>query len=139
MTYSVRHAGRVNEQGQLVLADPVAWRAAVARHRGRDVWVAIVRQQHARTLPQNRYYWLLVTEIANYIGEGRDETHALLKGQFLPKRDIELLEGKRLTMPPSTRTLDVEGFTAYIESIKVWSAQFLGLALPEANQVEALL
>jgi hypothetical protein len=101
--------------------------------------VAVVRQQHARTLPQNRYYWMLVTEIGGYIGEGRDETHALLKGMFLEKRDIELLEGKKLTMPPTTRTLTVEEFTSYIERIKVWAASFLGLALPEANQLEAVL
>ena len=139
MGYAARHAGRVNEEGQLVLADPSSWRAAVARHRGKDVWVSVVRQQHARTLPQNRYYWLLVQEVADFIGESRDATHDLMKDQFLPKRDVELLEGKRLTMPPTTRTLTVEQFTAYIEAIKVWSAQFLGLPLPEAGQVEVSL
>ena len=101
--------------------------------------MSVVRQQHARTLPQNRYYWLLVQEIADFIGESRDATHDLMKDQFLPKRDVELIEGQRLTMPPTTRTLTVEQFTAYIEQIKVWSAQFLGLPLPEAGQVEVSL
>lgn len=138
MAYAARYAGRV-EKGQLKLSDPVAWRAAVARHEGRDVFVTVTRQQHARTLPQNRLYWVWVSEIAAYIGEGRDETHTLLKGQFLPARDVELLDGKRLTMPPSTRLLTVEGFSEYMDRIQVWSAQFLGLVLPEANQLEAVL
>lgn len=138
MAYAARYAGRV-KAGKLVLSDPVAWRAAVARHEGRDVWVTVVRQQHARTLPQNKLYWVWVSEIAAYIGEGRDETHALLKGQFLPARDVELLDGKRLTMPPSTRLLTVEGFSEYMNRIQVWAATFLGLSLPEANQVEAVL
>lgn len=138
MAYAARHAGRV-KAGQLVLADPVAWRAAVARHEGRDVWVTVVRQQHARTLPQNRLYWVWVSEIAAYIGEGREEAHALLKGMFLPPRDIELLEGQRLTMPPSTRLLSVEGMSEYMDRIQTWAATFLGLNLPDANQVEAVL
>lgn len=139
MAYAVRHAGHV-KAGQLVLSDPVAWRAAVARHEGRDVWVSVVRQQHNRTLPQNKYYWgVVVDSIAGYIGEGREETHELLKARFLPSRSVELLDGKKLEMPATTRHLDVEQFTAYIESIRVWSAQWLGLSIPDANQVEVTL
>ena len=138
MAYAARHAGKV-KQGKLELADPTSWRAAVARHEGREVWVSLVRQQHARTLPQNKLYWVWVTEIANYIGEGRDETHALLKAQFLESREIELLEGKRLTMPPTTRLLDVEGFRAYMDEVQRWAATFLGLTLPEGHQVEVSL
>jgi hypothetical protein len=138
MSYAARHAGTV-KQGQLVLADPASWRAAVSRHEGREVWVSLVRQQHARTLPQNRLYWVWVTEIAGYIGEGRDETHSLLKQQFLESRDIELLEGKRLTMPPSTRLLNVEEFRGYMDEVQRWAAQFLGLVLPEGDQVEVSL
>lgn len=139
MSIAARHAGKVTDEGVLVFADASSWRAAIARHHGRDVWVSIVRQSHARTLPQNRYYWsVIVQEIAGYIGEGRDETHELLKQKFLPSREVELLDGQRLTMPPTTRTLTVEEFTAYIDQIKVWAAQFLGLSLPDANQVEAV-
>ena len=138
MAYAARHAGTV-KKGQLVLADLARWRAAVSRHEGREVWISLVRQQHRRTLPQNSLYWVWVSEIAGYIGEGRDETHALLKGQFLPKRDIELLEGKRLTMPPSTRLLNVEEFRLYMDEVQRWAGTFLGLALPEGNQVEVSL
>jgi hypothetical protein len=52
---------------------------------------------------------------------------------------VELLDGKHVQMPPSTRLLTVEDFTAYVERVKVWASQFLGLAIPEANQVEAIL
>ena len=139
MAYAARHAGRV-KQGQLILADPVAWRAAVARHEGRDVWVSVVRQQHARTLPQNKYYWgVVLAEIAGYIGEGRDETHELLKAKFLPSRRVELLDAQVLEMPPSTKRLTVEQFTEYIESIRRWAAEWLHLSIPDANEVEVSL
>jgi hypothetical protein len=139
MAAVARHAGKV-VKGQLILADPTAWRAAVAKHEGRDVWVAVARQQHLRTMPQHRYYWgVVVDSIAGFIGEGRAETHELLKHKFLAVRDVELLDGKSLTMPPTTRTLTVEQFTAYIEAVRVWSSQFLGLSIPDANQVEVTL
>lgn len=140
MSYTARHAGRVNDKGELVLADAMAWRAAVARHRGKDVWVTVVRQQHNRTMPQNRYYHGVVVDmIAGYIGESREDTHELLKAKFLPARSIELLDGQGLTMPPSTRGLNVEQFSAYVEQVRVWAAQFLGLSIPDANQVEVAL
>lgn len=138
MPYAARIPAMVSKDGQLLPADPIAWRTLLARHRGRDVFVTVVRQQHARTLPQNRYYWSVVVDsIAAYIGEGRDETHELLKAKFLPGRAVELLDGQTLEMPPSTRLLDVEQMTAYIEAVRVWAAQFLGLSIPDASQVES--
>ena len=138
MSYAVRHAARV-KGGQLILANPVAWRAAVARHEGRDCWVTVVRQQHNRTMSQNRYYHgVVVSEIAGYIGESSEETHEALKARFLPARHVELLDGKTLDMPASTRLLSVDEFSAYIEQVKAWAAQWLGLSIPEPGQVETL-
>jgi hypothetical protein len=137
--YVARHAATV-KQGQVVFADPAAWRAAVARHEGRQVWVTVKRQQHLRTMPQNKYYWSVVVEtIAGHIGEGREDTHELLKQQFLTGRDIELLDGQHLKMPPSTTRLNTEQFSQYVENVKRWASSFLGLYIPDANQVEVSL
>ena len=140
MAYVPRIPARVDEEGQLRPADPVAWRSYLARNKGRDVWVTVRRQQHTRSMSANAYYWgVVVDSIAGHIGESSEETHELLKEKFLTKRAIELLDGKQLDMPPSTRLLSVEEFAAYIERVKVWAAQWLGLHVPEANQVEVAL
>jgi hypothetical protein len=136
MAYTPRLPGRVKD-GQLVMADPVAWRTLLARHNGREVVVTVTRVQHLRSLPQNRYYHGVVVDmIAGYIGESRDETHELLKSRFLPVRRVELLDGQFIEMPPTTRLLTVEEMTAYIEQVRVWAAQFLGLSIPDAGEVE---
>jgi len=136
MSYVQRLPARVTD-GQLVMADPVAWRSTLARNNGRDVWVTVTRQQHIRSLSQNRYYHGVVVDmIAGYIGESREETHELLKQRFLAQRDIELLDGKHIQMPPSTRLLTIEQFTEFINAVKVWAEQFLGLSIPEANEVD---
>lgn len=140
MAYAVRHAAQVTDQGVVTFADPSAWRAACARHKGRAVWVVVTRQQHLRTMPQNRYYHgVVVSEIAGFTGEERETIHEFLKAKFLPMRDVELLDGQRLAMPASTRLLNVEQFTAYIEECRRWAASFLGLSIPDANQVEVTL
>jgi hypothetical protein len=140
MAYVPRIPARVDEQGQLRPADPVAWRSYLARNKGRDVWVTVTRQQVSRSPQANRYYWgVVVEEVASYIGESREETHQLLKAQFLPSRDIELLDGKRLKMPPSTTRLTVEEFAWYVEAVRAWAARFLGLSIPDPGEVEVVL
>lgn len=141
MSYTARHAARVSADGMLTLLDPLAWRAACARHHGHEVWITVKRVQNFRTLAANRYYWgVVVEEVAAYIGEDREETHQLLKMKHLPARSIETLEGVVLDdVPPTTRNLTTEEFAAYIERVKVWAAQFLGLHIPEAGQVEAVI
>lgn len=140
MSIAARHAGKVNDKGELVLADPQTWRAAVSRHKGRDVWVTVTRQQHLHSMPVRRYYFgVIVAMVAEFIGETRDDTHELLKQQFLKPRDIELLDGQRLTMPPSIKNLTGEQMSEYIREIKTWAATFLGLSIPDPNEVEVSL
>ena len=139
MAYVARHAGRV-KQGQLVLSDPVAWRAAVGKHEGRDVWVTVIRQQRLHTDNQRKYYFGVVVDmIAAEIGATKDETHEWLKQKFLMRR-VELLNGKVIEMPARFRDLSVEEVADYISvKIKPWAAEFLGLSIPDANEVEVSL
>ncbi len=140
MGYVLRHAGHVTDEGMLVLADPSAWRGTLARHRGFQVWVTVRRQQHMRSPQANKFYWAVVVDsVASYIGESAEETHELLKAQFLPRRPIELLDGRELEMPPSTTRLSTEEFSAYVKHVRVWAAQFLGLSIPDAGEVEVTL
>lgn len=140
MSYVPRIPARVDDQGVLRPADPLAWRQYLARQKGRDVWLTVVRQSKPHTSNQRAYYWAVVVDmVAASIGESREETHELLKAKFLPEREIELLGGKKLTMPPSTKLLSTEEYSAYIERIRVWSAQWLGVSIPDASQVEVAL
>jgi hypothetical protein len=144
MAYAVRHAGRVNERGELVLSDPVAWRAAVGKHRGRDVWVTVKRQSRAHSDNQRKYYHGCVVDmVAAHIGESNEEAHELMKADsaVLRKyaRTIETLDGKSIRMAPSTKHLTAEQYAEYIDERKQWAASFLGLYIPDPGQVEVTL
>ena len=140
MSHALRHAARVDEKGVLVFADPPGWRRAVARHRGYQVWVTVTRQTKPHTDNQRAYYHAVVVEmIAAEIGETHDETHDTLKNKFLIGRTKQLSSGLLLQMPPSTKPLTTEQMTAYIEEVRTWAAQWLGLSIPDPNQVEVSL
>jgi hypothetical protein len=118
----------------------MAWRQYLNRNKGHDVWITVRRQTRLHSDNQRAYLHGVVVEmIAGEIGEGHDETWALLKEKFCSRRRIELLSGKFLEMPPTTRDYTVEQMTELIERIRVWAATFLGLSIPDPNQVEVVL
>ena len=140
MAYIPRIPARVDEQGQLRPADPVAWRSYLARNKGRDVWVTVKRQtKHHSDSQRSYYHGVVVDMIANEIGESHEDTHELLKEKFCPRRQVELLNGKFLEMPPSTKNYSTEEYTAHIEKVRQWAASFLGLSIPDPNEVEVAL
>ena len=144
MSYVARHAGRVDDKGIVIFSDPSAWRVAVARHRGRDVWITVKRQTRHHSSNQRSYYHGVVVDmIAADIGESNEETHELMKADsaVLRKyaRKIELLNGKFIQMPPSTKHLTSEQYTEYIEERRRWAATFLGLSIPDPGEVEVTL
>lgn len=94
-----------------------------------------------RSNPQNRYYFGLVvpliqkgikdlgTELTN------EETHEFLKAKFnadeihvVDKNTGELLYE---SIPKSTTRLNKEDFSAYIEQIQRWAAEFLSIVIPD--------
>ena len=142
MAYVPRIPARVDEQGQLRPADPVAWRSYLARNKGRDVWVTVKRQTRLHSDNARSFYHGVVVEyIAAHIGESHDETHELLKHRspVLKARRIELLDGKHLDMPPRTRDLPSDVYAAYVDETMRWAAEFLGLYIPSPGEVEVSL
>lgn len=82
-----------------------------------------------RTNPQNKYYWLLLT---NYIQprlydlgyremKTPEDVHALLKVTFRVK---------------STSKLSTKEFQIFMDEIYQWSAEFLSIALPSPNTTQ---
>lgn len=131
---TARHSATVTK-GQVIFADPSGWRAAVAKHEGKPVFLTISGPSRNRTLSQNALYWRWLEEIAGYIGDERDAVHEVLKEKFLQRRRAELLNGKVLELPPSTRFLSTSEFSLYMEKVAAWASSFLGLYLPSGDQI----
>jgi len=130
---------RVDQAGQLIVREPVRWRAWLAYQRGRDVVLSVGREQHPRSLSANAYLWGVVYRtLSEWSGHDEDELHAILKERFLPHRQITLPTGELCEVVGSTARLDVEAFSEYVSKVKRFAAE-CGVNVPEANEVEVAL
>ena len=103
--------------------------------KGKTVAVTCEERKRHRSNEQNAYYWGVVLKtIADYAGyRGEQEItgiHEELKRMFLPKIG-------KLNIVKSTSSLNTAEFTDYIENIRSWAAQELGVYIPDPNEAEA--
>lgn len=107
----------------------------ILKFRGKTVEVTIEERKKRRSNNQNSYYYGVVLKmIADYCGYRTNEEitgiHEELKRMFLPKIG-------KLNIVKSTSSLNTAEFTDYIENIRLWAAQELGVYIPDPNEAEA--
>lgn len=84
-----------------------------------------------RSSAANRYYWgVCLAIMAKHLGYTSEELHEGLKAKFRGREDITT----GLVIARSTRTNSAE-FWDYIAQVREWSHQFLGVYIPEPNEV----
>jgi hypothetical protein len=99
---------------------------------GQTVEVIIRKPKTKRSDLQNNYYWGVVLEIlSKELGYDQDELHEILKYKFLKIESTLGMEYIR-----STTKLTTGEFEEYLEKIKRWAAEFLGINIPNPNEAE---
>ena len=99
----------------------------------------IIRLAGKRSSPQNRYYWGAMLPIVKEglkgvgIDMSKEQTHEMLKYRFL-KREFVTSDGHILQSIGSTTELSTKEFNEYIESIQIWSAEYLNVNIPDPNE-----
>ncbi len=98
------------------------------------VWdITIEPHRERRSLSQNRLMWSWINEVAEHVheatGQGSDEIHEFFKGQFLPRRVIEI-GGVVENAPGSTKKLSKAEMSEYMNKIYAWATSEMGLLLP---------
>lgn len=99
----------------------------------------IIRLAGKRSSRQNRYYWGAMLPIVKEglkgvgIEMSKEQTHELLKYKFL-KREFVTSDGDILQIIGSTTELSTKEFNEYIESIQIWSAEYLNVNIPDPNE-----
>jgi len=98
-------------------------------------WVEIEPHKDQRTLRQNAYYFGLVLSIvadAMFEGTGEEwdieDCHLFCKMSFLPARKLG-----NVKLPTSTTSLNTVEFTEYLDKIKHWLGEELGMEVPEPS------
>ena len=124
----------IKPEARLVLQDGVLlWEDG-------PVTVVVERDEVARSNRANAYYWgAVVKELAEYTGYTPDETHEILKRQFLSKAvSIETKNGRVVgewVIGGSTKWLTTKQFFDYVDRIRQWAFEELDVNIepPDAE------
>lgn len=123
--------------GKLEL-DRGAFARAVASLPDGEVIIKI--QDTRRSDAQNRTYWLWLHLLSEHTGYTPEELHQICKEQFNGRThsdvhpetgEIEDRHGYQ-----STATLDVQQFSIYLDRVRQWAAEVLGVNLPDPALAE---
>ena len=78
-----------------------------------------------RSSEANRRYWAIIHAISEKPVQGvlysPDTWHLYCKQRFLGSRDVDLPNGKTITVPISTAGLDVSEFNDYMTKVEVFA------------------
>lgn len=106
--------------------------------RDTPVTVTIERQHGHRSLQANRYYFgVCLKLISEYSGYDVNEAHEAMKALFLPKA-LAFCNGNGIVVDEiviggSTRQMNTNDFHDFIERVRRFAAEDLGLNIPDPD------
>ena len=116
---------------------------ALEQYQGKTVDITIEQRVKRRTNPQNAYYHgVVVKHVQNgfmELGEllTTEQVHEFLKRKFLSFTIcIDETSGTYEKFNKTTKGLDTKDFNTFIEQIQIWSAEWLGIIIPDPKTDE---
>ena len=141
----MKYTGLVNEEGILKIVNRKQFDSDLKEFAGKYVFVEVTRKRSTRSDNQNRYYWSGVIPMVRLglkdLGYklSIEDTHLFLRNKFLLEEmvngDGELI-GSRVK---STTELNKMQFGDYISEIQQFSAEYLGVVIPDPETQTTLI
>lgn len=102
----------------------------LSKMNGTRVIISVEPEEKARTINQNRLYWLYIRIISEETGHGEDDLHALFKQKFLPNIKSRVFD-EEVTVIKSTTRLNTDEFSEYINKIE----ELVGIPVPSLESL----
>ena len=120
------------EQGRVKLNDPDRYKVYLAQLEGKEVELTVKKHNPHRSNSANSYlFGVVYAVLSDYTGYDTEQMHDAMKEKFASRRT----EGGLLITERTSR-MDSARFTQYIDDVKRFAADELGLYIPEAGEVE---
>jgi len=91
--------------------------------------VELNKPKKKRSVDANALMWVYLNFIALETGNDSQDLHEAFKGMFLQSKTIDLGD-RQETVKASTAKLDSQEFSLYLEKVKIFAADELGVYLP---------
>ena len=141
MTAELIYFAKVNPQtGEWEGVPKKKLRQEVARlFGGQSIEIIIHRKKKHRSVQQNRYYWLIVTMMAEYTGFTKDEMHLVLKSRFLKAEKVNVETGAVFEYVKSSAGLSTVEAEEYYDQVRQFASEEFGINIPLPNEQIAIL
>lgn len=117
---------------QIVFTDKYKLDNYLKSFEGESVVVSITKDI-PRSINLNKYYWSVVVALpAKELGYEKEEMHTTFKEKFLYKK--ELMEGEWVKIIRSTTQISSKEMITYIDQIKRFCIEELGVYIPDPNE-----
>lgn len=100
---------------------------------GKAYCVSVTRAKSRRSVSQNRLYWMWMNCLGAETGNDADTLHRFFAVKFLGVKHCDVF-GREVVMPESTKFLDTDRFTRYLDEIQRFAADN-GIILPEPSDL----
>jgi len=103
-----------------------------------DVVLTVDRLHATRSRRANAYYWgVIIAALSQYTGYHPLEAHEAMKALHLPKA-LTFVDGNgevrgEVVLGGSTRLMNVNEFYDYVERVRQWAAEQLGVVTPDPH------
>jgi len=129
--------------GVLKISDRKRFDSEIKMFEGKRVEISIKKSKKTRSNPQNSYYWGVVipcvlnglTDLGN-AGLTNDIVHSFLKDRFIQEgAEIIIPKTAEVIKMKTTTTLSTTQMMGYIADIQQFSAEILGVVIPDPTPI----
>lgn len=127
---------------RLVFDNGTQWKVALSDRVGERVTLTIDKFKDRRSVRANAYYWGVVLKlIAEHSGHTPQDLHDALSEKFAPgeQKQMEFVntftgEIEELTTDSRrTSKLSMHDFYEYVEHVRVWASEWMGVETPDPD------
>lgn len=127
----MKHSAKILHN-QIIFTDKYKLDDYLKSFEGESVVVSITKNV-PRSTNLNKYYWSVVVSLpAKSLGYEKEEMHNVFKEKFLYKKEI--VNGEWMKIIRSTTRISSKEMITYIDQIKRFCTEELGVYIPDPNE-----
>lgn len=128
-SYTPTFQGEIKDNKITITKAKRMWREWIRSLSGQKIEIIVRKWRSLRSRRQNSLMWAWLNILEQETGQSKDDLHDYFNNRYL-KRTI-VIKGKEYIVVRSSTSLRTDEFTEYLGKIRVKSATFFSVNLPD--------